>query len=157
MSRIYLPTSPGCFGCGQDNHNGLQMHLYIEDGKSKVDLVTDERFRGYEDRLHGGIIFSILDEVMAWAPTYARKRMCVSAEITIRFLHPLPIGIPITVEGEFVNDRRLIWDTAGRILGRDSTVYARAKGKYLPITKDKTLQIDDKMIYPAGMKSIFRY
>ncbi len=156
MSRIYLPTSPGCFGCGKDNHNGLKMDIYIEDGKSRVDLITDERFRGYEDRLHGGIIFSLLDEVMAWAPTYAKKRMCVSAETTIRFLHPIPIGIPITIVGEFTKDRRLIWDTEGRIIGEGGKLYARAKGKYLPISMDETLKIDDTMIYREGMKSIFR-
>ncbi len=156
MSKLYLPTSPGCFGCGQDNNSGIQMKMYIEDEKSKVDLVSDERFRGYEDRIHGGIVSSVLDEVMAWAPTYAKKRMCVSAEITIRFLLPLPLGIPITVEGVFSKDRRLVWDTTGRILGEDGTVYARARGKYLPISMEETLRADERMIYPDGMKSLFK-
>jgi acyl-coenzyme A thioesterase PaaI-like protein len=132
------------------------MDIYIEDGKSKVDFITVDCFRGYEDRLHGGIISSVLDEVMAWAPIYAKKRMCVSAEITIRFVRPIPIGIAVTVEGEFIKDRRLIWDTLGRITGIDGTVYARAKGKYLPISMEETIKIDDTMIYPEGMRSIFR-
>ncbi len=156
MTRIYLPTSPGCFGCGQDNKNGIQMQMYMEDGLSKVDLITDERFCSYRDRIHGGIIFSVLDEVMAWAPTYVKRRMCVSAEVTIRFLHPLPIGIPVTVIGEFAKDRRLIWDTTGRIEGKDGKIYAKAKGKFLPISMEDTLSTDDRMIYPQGMKSLFR-
>ncbi len=156
MSKIYLPSFPGCFGCGQDNHHGIKMELYIEDGKAKVDLITDERFRGYVDRMHGGVIFSILDEVMGWAPSYAKKQMCVAAEVTIRYLHPLPVGIPITVEGEFAADRKRIWDTKGRVLGNDGTVYARAKGKYLPISMEETLEVDNLMIYPDGMESIFK-
>ncbi len=156
MSRIYLPTFSGCFGCGHDNHHGIKMEVYIEDEKAKVDLITDERFRGYKDRMHGGVIFLILDEVMGWAPSYAKKRMCLAAEVTIRYLLPLPIGIPITVEGEFKADRKRIWDTQGRVLGQDGTIYASAKGRYLPITKDETLEADKHMVYPKGMKSIFQ-
>ncbi len=156
MARIYLPTSPACFGCGQENESGIQMRMYIEDGISKVDLITDKRFCGYIDKIHGGVIFSILDEVMAWAPTYVKKQMCLSAEVTIRYLVPLPIGIPITVEGEFVNDRRLIWHTEGKVLGQDGKIYAKAKGKFLPISMEETLKADERLVYQDGMKSIFR-
>lgn len=155
MPRIYMPTSPGCFGCGQDNENGIRMQIYIEEGKSKVDLITDYRFRGYEKIMHGGVIFSILDEVMAWAPTYHKKRMCVAAEVTIRYLLPLPTGIPVTVEGAFVSDRKRIWDTTGKIYGGDGTLYARAKGRYIPISMEETLRAEAEMIYPEGTKSIF--
>ena len=156
MSKIYLPTLPGCFVCGRDNDHGLQIDIYIEDGKSKVDLVADEQFRGYQDRIHGGIIFTLLDEVMGWAPAYAKKQMCVAAEITIRYLQPLPAGLHITIVGEFTADRKRIWDAKGEVIGPDNTVYAKAKGKYLPLTMEQTIEVDKNMIYPAGMKSIFR-
>ena len=56
-----------CFACGTLNTHGLQLDLHIEEGRSWTELRLDERFQGWEAIAHGGIVCTILDEVMAWS------------------------------------------------------------------------------------------
>src|SRR5262245_31544608 len=56
-----------CFACGTLNTNGLQMALHLETERSWAELRLDSRFEGWQGITHGGIVATILDEVMAWA------------------------------------------------------------------------------------------
>ena len=56
-----------CFACGTLNTNGLGLDLHVERGRSWVELTYEERFQGWDGIAHGGILATILDEVMAWA------------------------------------------------------------------------------------------
>ena len=56
-----------CFACGTLNIHGLHLELHVEDGRCWTELTLPERFEGWEGIAHGGIVCTILDEVMAWA------------------------------------------------------------------------------------------
>jgi len=62
-----------CFACGKDNSDGLQLKFkYSEDGsKAETTYIPPEKFQGWKDIVHGGIITTLLDELMTFV--YAVK------------------------------------------------------------------------------------
>ena len=64
---------------------------------------------------HGGIIATILDEVMAWA-LVAEDNWGVTARMTLDFKRPVAVGTKVRAEGWIVRSRRRLIETAGQIV-----------------------------------------
>lgn len=101
------PNSRDCFVCGVENPYGLHLQFY-DDGEGQVmaEHTVEERFQGYPGTVHGGIIASMLDEVvgrtlMAGDPNH----FFVSAKLTIRYRKTVPLGQPLKLSGKLIRDR----------------------------------------------------
>ena len=105
--------------------------------------------------MHGGIVAALLDESMGWAVALSIGRMCMSAEVTIRYLKPLPVDTKIVVSAKPGRWSRRLGHAEAEVRGVDGTLYARASGKFLPLSLEQTLQVDSMLIYPDGAESIF--
>jgi uncharacterized protein (TIGR00369 family) len=87
-----------CFGCGPANVAGLRLRFRrCDDGDVETRPLVAARFEGVDDVVHGGIQTTILDEVMGVAaqlslPASASAAPCVTAELAVRFLRPVPVG-----------------------------------------------------------------
>ena len=124
-------TPHHCFGCGTLNTHGLQMALHLEPARSWTELELDRRFEGWEGVAHGGIVSTILDEVMAWA-LVAEDNWGVTARLAVAFKKPIPIGKPIRADGWITQSRRRVVETAARIVEPGSGVeLATATGTYV--------------------------
>lgn len=90
----------GCFVCGEDNKSGLKLNFYFDSASKKAwtEFVPDRHFEGYRDILHGGIISSVLDEVMIKAILY-ENILAVTSKLTIEFKQPAAIGEKLRAEG----------------------------------------------------------
>jgi uncharacterized protein (TIGR00369 family) len=141
--RKRLPNSAGCYVCGGANPRGLGVRFDQEGETVTARFVPHQDHCGYNDRVHGGVMAALLDEVMGWAPSVLKRRFCVAAEIIIRYLKPLPIGKPVTIRGEMTADRGRVWEARGEILDDAGTVYARGTGKYRPLTEEQTQEVMD--------------
>ena len=120
-----------CFACGTLNTGGLGLTMHVEPGRSWVETTLDRRFEGWEGMAHGGILCTILDEVMAWALVGA-DNWGVTARMSVEFRKPVEIGRAIRAEGWATETRKRIVDTAGRIVAADDgTVLAEATGRYV--------------------------
>jgi len=108
-------TPHNCFACGSLNTHGMQLDLHVREDRCWTELTLPERFEGWEGIAHGGIVSTILDEVMAWS-IVSRDRWAVTARLTIDFRQPIRVGTPIRAEGWVVRDRRRLLDTAARIV-----------------------------------------
>ena len=84
--RVFLPTSSGCFVCGEENPAGLRTRFYVENGAVQASLMPAEHHCGYRNVVHGGVVAAILDECMGWAAARASARMCVTAELNVRYV-----------------------------------------------------------------------
>ena len=84
----------------------------------------DRRFEGWEGIAHGGIVCTILDEVMAWA-LVAEDNWGVTARMSVDFRKPVPIGTPIRAEGWITRSRRRVVETAGRIVDAETASSSR--------------------------------
>ncbi len=56
-----------CFGCSPNNDAGLKLDVELTDQGAIARWTPDERFRGYNNISHGGIVATVLDEMMGWA------------------------------------------------------------------------------------------
>jgi acyl-coenzyme A thioesterase PaaI-like protein len=122
-----------CFLCGRLNEYGLQLD-FVRDGESLTTRWTPEkRFQGYADVLHGGIISSILDEVMINLPWRLHNAPVTTAELTVRFRKPAPIGKELLFTAYVEAPGRRLWRLRSECRGADGTLYAEATAKAMAI------------------------
>ncbi|MEX2016076.1 MAG: PaaI family thioesterase [Candidatus Hydrogenedentales bacterium] len=153
--KLYLPNSHHCFVCGESNAAGLQTRFYIEEGLVKTRLQPQDHHCGYKDIVHGGVVAAVLDECMGWAASRALGRMCVTAELTIRYLKNVPADRPLTVATDVQKSNRLLAITHGRIEDDEGTLYARADAKFTPLSPEATIEVDDQLLYRGGEARLF--
>ena len=83
--------SSGCFVCGPDNPIGLKVVFDIEDGKCIGEFVPKKEHAGFRNITHGGILFSLLDDVMANF-LWLQGEQCFTARADIRYRDQLEVG-----------------------------------------------------------------
>ncbi len=127
-----LPPYPSCFVCGD---SGLKLDFQGSEGYAEAELVSPSDFEGYEDRLHGGMTATLLDEVMAKAISTWGEEV-VTVRLTIRFRSPITSGKRLLLKGE-VRDRRgnLVWAKGEVIIVEGGEVAAQAEGKYILVER----------------------
>lgn len=127
---LQLEADTHCFACGKDNPFGLHM-TFTEEG---VDYVCrwqpQPHHQGWSQILHGGLISTLLDEVMTWR-LVSRGHNVVTAEITVRLKHPTPLDQELTVRARVTSERRRFFETEGEIILPDGTVTATATAKFI--------------------------
>lgn len=98
-----------CFACGGFNAHGLKLHFEVDaNGVAAADWHPSAAFLSYADRVHGGVIATLLDSSMVHA-LFAQGVTGVTAELTIRYLQRVHIGDPIHVTGWFDVKRHAIY------------------------------------------------
>jgi acyl-coenzyme A thioesterase PaaI-like protein len=138
-----------CFACGSLNTHGLGLRLHVEPGRSWTELILARRFEGWDGIAHGGILCTLLDEVMAWALVGADD-WGVTARLSVEFRAPVPIGSPVRAEGWVVRSRRRLFETAGRIVDPGSDlVYATADGTYLAAGPERKAELRERYGFRA--------
>ena len=119
-----------CFACGTLNTHGLQLLVHVEPGRSWSDVTLDSRFEGWHGIAHGGILCTILDEVMAWA-LVGSDNWGLTTRLSVEFRKPVEIGRRFLAEGWVTRSRRRLVDTAGRLVDTaGGTELATAEGVY---------------------------
>jgi len=85
-------TSQNCFGCHPDNPVGLQMDFYEKGNEIFSWLKVPDNLCGWNQMVHGGIITTILDEVMSRCAMFASDKLSFTKSISVDFLRPIPTG-----------------------------------------------------------------
>ncbi len=109
LTTVDYPSFPTCFVCGSQNPSGL--HIPFEpapDGSARAEYTARPEHVGYPDRIHGGIIFTLMDEAVAWALCFAGLRG-VTARAESRFREPVRVGARLVITGRIMErERRLV-------------------------------------------------
>lgn len=124
-----------CFVCGDKNDIGLKARFDYDGSQVTTEIVADERFEGYRGIYHGGIVATLLDEVMIKA-ILAEDKYAVTAEITIRFREPVRIGDQVRFVGRITRCRGRMFTTEGEAISESGSVLASATGKYIETKGD---------------------
>jgi uncharacterized protein (TIGR00369 family) len=124
--------------CGDKNESGLKIEFYYEAGKAIAEYSPTQNFEGYRDFLHGGIISTLLDEVMIKS-ILAQGILAITSQIDVKFRCPAKTGEKLLLEGKIKEDRRRIILTEGKISKQDGTVIAEGTGKFFR-TEEKLKQ-----------------
>lgn len=120
-----------CFACGALNEHGIHLDLHVDGDRCWTELELPERFQGWDGIAHGGILCTILDEVMAWSLA-STDNWGFTARMTADFKKPVRLGEPIRAEGWITGMRRRLIDTAARIVDpATGTLLATATGVYV--------------------------
>jgi len=125
---IKKPEGHHCFACGTDNPIGLNLKFYSLGDTVCSEVILGKNHEGWQDLAHGGIISTLLDEVMSWAIMYSKKTFVVTRKMDIKYVRNVLIGTPLTVTGRLVDDTKPpkvkakseIRDDEGRLLVRSS-------------------------------------
>src|SRR4051812_2565484 len=133
-----LPHTRSCFVCGESNPAGLKLRFESDGWMVRAQFVPRPEHVGFKATVHGGLIATVLDEIMVWACAVRTRKFAFCAEMTVRFLSPLKPGQEVIVTGELVQDRRRLFEARGELKDSAGLVYATGAGKYLPI-KDADL------------------
>lgn len=120
-----------CFVCGPNNPMGFKVR-FILDGDDGIHfkIKFPPIYQGYDGIVHGGLISTVLDEVMANC-FFRRGIDCLTAEISVRFLKPVPINTDLKVVGKIVRKGSRIGVARGWIEDSQSRIYAESEGKFL--------------------------
>jgi len=119
-----------CFICGDQNHHGVQAKFFFDGQKATTSIEASAAFEGYRGIYHGGVISSLLDEVMIKA-ILAQDIYAVTAELTIRFVAPVRIGDRVELTGWVTASKGKLFFTEGKAEGADGRIYATATAKYI--------------------------
>jgi acyl-coenzyme A thioesterase PaaI-like protein len=138
-----IPNYPYCFVCGDKNKRGLKVAFYYDDGKAKAEYIPSREYEGYKDILHGGIISSLLDEVMIQS-IIARGILTFTIQMEVKFKTLAKIGEKILLEGHIIQDKGKIIVTEGNAFKLDGTIIATAKGKYFRPEGERKKELEKK-------------
>ncbi len=119
-----------CFVCGEKNIGGLKAKFFFDGENAFTDVVATDNFEGYNNIYHGGVIASLLDEVMIKV-LLAQEIIAVTAEMTIKYKRPVQIGTKLRFTGSLINQKGKLYYTEGELRDDDNVLYASATGKYI--------------------------
>jgi acyl-coenzyme A thioesterase PaaI-like protein len=139
------PEGHHCFACGTDNPIGLHLDFHQSGDMVCTDIRLGEYHVGWENVAHGGIISTLLDEIMSWAVMVAKKSFSVTRKMNIKYIRNVLIDTPLTVCGKVTDDsdppkvqaKAEIRDGEGRLL-------VRSVGEFVLVQKEKLTEVPDK-------------
>lgn len=123
-----------CFGCSQANPIGLKLKFTMDGEVCRSSFTAEPQYQGWAGYIHGGILSTLLDEVMAqWI--WQKNIPAMTAEITVRFSKAVPVNVPLTLESRCVGSKGKLHLMEGRIILPDGSVPCSATAKFLTLTQ----------------------
>jgi acyl-coenzyme A thioesterase PaaI-like protein len=141
-----------CFACGELNEIGLHLKLNLEPGRCWTELEMLRRFEGWEGIIHGGILCTVMDEVMAWA-LVQYDSWGVTARMSVVLRRPVTVGQRIRAEGWIAESRRRIHVTAAKIVDAESGVeLASALATYVAASEARKRELKERYGVDEGAR-----
>lgn len=120
-----------CFACGKDNPIGLRIEFHYDGDVCRAEFTPNENHVGWEDTVHGGIIYSALDDVTANV-LYRQGRKAHTARCEVRYREPLRVGERIRLKGWIEKERgRLVVLRGSAVRIADSAVVADCEASFM--------------------------
>lgn len=126
-----------CFGCGPANKTGLKMTFHGNDDLVYSEIAVPGHLIGWQGVVHGGILSTMLDEVMSWGAIFLTKRFILTKTMTVNYLKPVMAGDKLRVESSIenrVSERECIM--SGRIFNSKGELSATSAGTFAVFTVD---------------------
>ena len=119
-----------CFACGDLNPAGLGLH-FVEAGNGSVGAFwqPSATYQSYPDRLHGGVVSTLLDCAMVHA-LFARGETGVTAELHVRYLRAASLSERLWITGRVVSQRHSLYFCEAEVF-QESLPVARATAKFM--------------------------
>ncbi len=138
-----LPGYKECFVCGKENPLGLQITLFKDKNEVKAEFVPDTRHQGFKGIVHGGILFSILDEMMGRTAEVTKGVMALTIEIKIKYRRKAPLGQKIIFTAKMTKDWGRMIEAQAQACLEDGTLLTEAQGKFLLVPPEMQREIEE--------------
>mgnify|MGYP001769733713 CR=1 FL=1 len=129
-----LPAYKESFFCSPDRADGLQLTMLYEDGLVSCEMNINNRFEGYTDVVHGGMLFGVLDVMIWYAIFMATKKICMTRKTEMEYFKPVLCNHPYVAKVRFlaVEERDFLsegWieDRHGQICARVNALFREGK------------------------------
>jgi uncharacterized protein (TIGR00369 family) len=128
----------GCFVCGQKNDAGLKLRFRYDKVRDCYicRFRLDERYMGPPNYVHGGIVATVLDEVMGKV-NKSRGVVALTRVLKIDYLKPVPLNQFLHAEGHPVSAEGRKHTNRGEILNAKGEVLARGEGLFIAIDVER--------------------
>lgn len=134
MSELIVQADRYCFACGPDNPIGLRLDFELDaSGILRSRFVPRRELQGYRFQVHGGIVAVFLDELMVRL-LYMIGIPAVSAEMTVRYLKPIRVGVEVEGFGRILSSR-------GRLFELESEARSAGGGELLATARARALRV----------------
>ena len=97
--RLPNSTAHYCFGCSPVNPSGLQMKFSASRDTVFSNVTIPDHLCGWSNIAHGGVLTTILDEIMSWSALHFLKRITMTKSMNIEFIKPVYIQQSLKAEG----------------------------------------------------------
>jgi acyl-coenzyme A thioesterase PaaI-like protein len=122
-----------CFVCGMENPIGLKLRFFSDGESVHTRYRPTAEHEGYRRITHGGIIATIMDEVMIKA-ALAQDIYCVTAQLEMRYRAPVPTDTELVFAGKIIHRKGRIIKTGGTACDDAGKLYAEATGVYMTVS-----------------------
>jgi beta-phosphoglucomutase family hydrolase len=113
-----------CFACGDENPIGLKLRFSYDGDQVEAKFTPSKYHQGWGDIIHGGILYTLLDEATAYAVLCHGIGSCVTAKSQIRFIHTARIDEPIYITARVTKTTSRLVETTGKLSLKDNTAVA---------------------------------
>ena len=139
LETIAVGDDHHCFGCGRLNTEGLRLRFFVrEDGPGLWTAWTPEaRHEGFTGIAHGGIITTVLDEVMGWA-IFQRGLWAVTGRLSVTFRQPVEIGVGTRAVAWIAGEHGRKIDVVGELRREgDGVLLAQAEAMFIQVRPEQ--------------------
>jgi uncharacterized protein (TIGR00369 family) len=142
-----LPHTHSCFVCGEANPLGLKLRFETDGQIVRARFVPRAEHIGFKQVVHGGLLATVMDEIMVWACAVRARRFAFCAEMSVRYRQRALPGTELVVTGELVTNRRnKIFEAKASVANAAGEVLAEATGRYVPIKAADLRPMADELI-----------
>ena len=105
-----------CFACGHENVHGLHLAFDLDAAKqtATTQFTISPAYSGWKNAAHGGIVSTLLDEVMVYA-CGSIGWLVATGRLAVRFRHPVPVNTPLDLRGEVTRQRAKLINVSGTL------------------------------------------
>ena len=119
--EVAIEEASMCFACGPKNPIGLRIQFSMREDQCIGEFTATENHVGYQNTVHGGIIYAALDDVMANV-LYLQGIKAHTARCEIRYRRPLRVGEHISLCGWIESQKRRLISLKGEARSTEGDV-----------------------------------
>ncbi len=141
-----------CFGCGSLNPAGLHLQFFATDDPDAIwaPWTPTQSFEGYGGMVHGGIVCTLLDEIMAWTLN-GRNTWAVTAKMQTSFRKPVEIGVPVRLIGRVIRNRGRVIEMHGEVRrAQDDVLLAEADAVFMRVPEAQATTWNERYLTEQG-------
>ena len=128
-------NSKMCIVCGMENPIGLKAQFYnMEDESVMTIFKYREEFQSFPQRVHGGLIATMLDELglrALWAKKKSEDIFGVTVSIEIKYRKPVPYDETLIGKGSVKKETSRFIATCTELFDKNGQLLANAEVKYM--------------------------